>query len=408
MNKFFDFIQPTIIKSSNHASIPEALRNKYFVNFNVFSIHYFNENYLLHERETSNFMFLLKEDRWGLELEESYDSDVIDIPRVYIPIDDKFVNDESNTFMDFVSQGIAHEAYWLIGIEGFRPGVDYYVNNTLYNYLANSGQIETAIFEARLPNYLVDDTNGIHISEAWQDLSDDPLRDYKNLEYFNEKNKLSLNTFTEDELDNFYSTFCKIILKYTKISDLLKDSGNNTIYNLVLNYYANFQYDNISNAINLVLNNLYAKSSNTTNCGCNTAITGNNSTTSTETCGSMYKSAMFLYLKQMLGDPQFYEDWFKIQLDTDYLTNDVLVAKLNKLFEEFLLLQNTLSFVKTTNKLNCECPNISLNENDCNYNIIKNYKKVLGFVADNTVMGNRNKIKIWGEQFAELLPKLQF
>ena len=34
-------------------------------------------------------------------------------------------------------------------------------------------------------------------------------------------------------------------------------------------------------------------------------------------CTSLYKNALGLYLKQMFGDPEFYEDWFYINLSEE-------------------------------------------------------------------------------------------
>ena len=59
--------------------------------------------------------------------------------------------------------------------------------------------------------------------------------------------------------------------------------------------------------------------------------------------------------------------------------------------------------------INCECPSpMTFTENACNYNIIQNYMKILDWIFNEQIDMNVNKIKIYGGQFAELLPNLQF
>ena len=79
-----------------------------------------------------------------------------------------------------------------------------------------------------------------------------------------------------------------------------------------------------------------------------------------------------------------------------------------KIGSEFINMQHILNFIKSSS-VKCECPSpVSFNENECNYNILKNYKKIFDWVFNEEIDSNVNKIKIFGGQFAELLPKLQF
>ena len=402
-NKFFDYIQPTIIRASFDEELPENVRGRFFINFNVFGIKYFQENYILTENTYGTPYLILKEDAWGFELEDSGDGEILDVPRIYIDITDEFINDDGGVFQSFVFQSMMEERIWAIGIDNFMSGHQYYLNYTLYNYLANTNQIETPIFGSRLPNYLDERCN---ITKYWIDLKDEVYKDYSNIEYFNEKNNLLTNTFSEEELNNFYSNFCNIILKHTKITPEMMAAGNNPIYKLVLDYYAGFQSDCASNAIGLILNSLYGTTT-TTGCGCNNTKT--NEVYSTQTCGELYANAMGLYLKQMLSDAEFYQDWFMIyETDKKYIVNDVLTETLIKFINEFVSIQNALTFIKTGYRRNCDCPVITLDENNCNYQIIANYLHVLDYVDRDVVKANTNKIKIFGGQFAELLPKLQF
>jgi len=406
MNQFFKYLQPTIIQATMNEELPEQVRGRFFINFNVFGIAYFTENYILGETSFGAPYLILKEDNWGLQLENTTEGELLDIPRVYIDITDKFINDTDNLFQSFVAQSLMDNKIWVKGIDNFLAGKDYYTNNTLYNYLALTDQIEVPDFSVRLPDYL--DTFGQLRTEYWKPLTGELYEDYNNIEYFNEKNNMLTNKFSEDELNNFYSTFCSIILKYTKITDNLLLDSRNQIYNLVLNYFKNFKSDEGSNALSLILNSGYGTVTTTTStsCGCNS---GSSSTELTPSCYDLYSTAMYNWLGTMLGDSKFYEDWFRIyKSEDDYIPNDVLIETLNIFFDEFINMQHTLNFIKSSS-VKCDCPTpVSFNENECNYNILKNYKKIFDWVFNEEIDSNINKIKIYGGQFAELLPKLQF
>jgi len=406
MNQFFKYLQPTIIQATMNEELPEQVRGRFFINFNVFGIAYFTENYILGETSFGAPYLILKEDNWGLQLENTTEGELLDIPRVYIDITDKFINDPDNLFQSFVAQSLMDNKIWVKGIDNFLAGKDYYTNNTLYNYLALTDQIEVPDFSVRLPDYL--DTFGQLRTEYWKPLTGELYEDYNNIEYFNEKNNMLTNKFSEDELNNFYSTFCSIILKYTKITDNLLLDSRNQIYSLVLNYFKNFKSDEGSNALSLILNSGYGTVTTTasTSCGCNSS---SSSTELTPSCYDLYSTAMYNWLSTMLSDSKFYEDWFRIyKSEDDYIPNDVLIETLNIFFDEFINMQHTLNFIKSSS-VKCDCPApVSFNENECNYNILKNYKKIFDWVFNEEIDSNVNKIKIYGGQFAELLPKLQF
>ena len=409
MNKFFDFLQPTIVKTSNDSELPENLRNRFLLNFNVFGIKYFDQYYLLSETSNGIPYLIIKEDNWGIELENSNDDfdDVLDIPRLYIDITDKFI-DGFELFRDFIYQAIMNNPVYGGGTENFVPGVDYWLNTTLYNYLANTNQIEKPNFASRLPNYI---TQQITISKYFDDLTNSPYKDYTNLIYYNKKNKIRDFKFSEDELNNFYSTFCKVILNDTLIKEEERNTTNNQIYNTVLNYFSNFKSDDASISLNLILNNNFATAkSNTSSCSCNSVFNTSQNIV-TESCSSLYSNAMLLYLKQMLGDNNFYCNWFMIKLsETEYVPNDVLITNLQTLINEFLSLELSLDFgVSSTNVHNSNCCKTydSVNSQQ-NIKTVNNYLNVLSYVYDDEILANVNKIKIYGEAFGELLPSLQF
>ena len=409
MNRFFNYIQPTIIQATMNEELPERVRGRYFINFNVLGIEYFDENYLLQETSYGAPYLILKESTDGaLLLENSPHGELIDIPRIYIDITDKFVNDEDGLFMSFVTQAMRNNKIWVRGIDGFFGGMDFYSNYTLYNYLAVTDQVEVEDLKSRLPNYL--DKYGFIQTQYWNDLSGEIFKDYTNLPYFSEKNKLTNNEYSEEELNNFYSNFCKIILEYTTIGESGKENeGNNPIYSLVLNYYKNFQNDCASSALAMVLGTAYtvAQSTQTVNCNCS----GSDSDTDavSPSCYALYGEAMRTWLIKMLGDTQFYQDWFMIyETEYEYFPNDLLDTRLYTFVDEFMKLGHTFSFLSNKYKKHCACPEIVYDENDCNYNILANYLKVIQYAKDDVLVPNTNKIKIYGEQFGELLPKLQF
>lgn len=405
MNSFFKYMQPTIVRASYDDGVPEHLRGRFFINFNVFGIKYFEERYILTEN-SNNFQYLLLKENSGIfMLEDTIESeDIVDIPRIYIDITDKFVNDSSNLFKSFVWQASLENAIWVQGIDNFLAGQDYYVNRTLFNYLAVTNQLTNFDQAVVLENYL--DESG-YITKYWMDLSNEPYKDYSDLDYFNEKNHILDFTYTEEELDNFYPNFCKIILDNTRISPELLASGNNNVYNHVLNYFANFMNDAGTNAIATILNTLYSTTTKS-GCGCTTKYS-QEPQYSTMTCFDMYKVGMLEWLKKMLSDKTFYEDWFRMDMGNGkMMPNDVLVTKLETFINEFIALKNMLVFTEYRAKINCDCPSVTVGENDCNYGIIQNFLNILGYVSSSTIESNKNKIKIYGGNFAELLPKLQF
>ena len=408
MNKFFEYIQPTIVRASYDETLPENVRGRFFINLNVFGIRYFEENYILTENSNNLQYLLLKENSGIFQLEDTLEAeDIIDIPRIYIAITDKFINDNTDLFKSFIYQASVEHSIWVGGIDNFVCGVDYYVNNTLYNYLALTDQLPTTDFGCRLPNYL--DENGYR-TQYWMDLSHEPYKNYNDLEYFNEKNKLLDQHFSEDELNNFYSSFCGLILEHTNITDENKNSGNNPIYNLVLNYYANFKNDSASSALQLVLGSLYTSTTNTTNCGCNSTF-AESTTYSTLNCHDMYLEAMSTWVKTMFGDKKFYEDWFNIQKNgEETMPNDVLIDNIVLFINEFFNLKNTLTFTTTVKKslYGCGCPTTIIDENGCNKTTIQNFLNIMEYVKNQEIEKNKNKIKIYGESFGELLSKLQF
>ena len=415
MNNFMNYIQPTIVKLSDSEDIPTSLHNNYMINLNIVGIKYFQENFII--QENSNGDFIMKESyqegdpvpgfAWLLE-ESLSEEDVIDIPRAYIVISADLVEDDSK-LRAYTINGLIDNNVFIEGVDGFVPGKDFFINETLYRYLREFNNVEENE-DVILPNYL--NKNG-EISENFVEL-DCREKDYSNIEYYYNKNKLAANTYSEEQLNDFYATFASTILEYTQIDDETRATPKNQVYELVLKYFANHQTDATSVALNLILNTPYANLTNG-NCGCaktgcsgsNSNVTGNSET---QSCYDIYIAALKNYIKTMLGDTDFYNDWFTILMPNgEYITNDTLIDALETLIHEFIALGYDLSNVgkKNSKAISCGCSNISYSST-ADYSVLLNYLNILDWLRNCNMQYNLNKTKIYGEKLGEIFPYLQF
>ena len=415
MNNFMNYIQPTIVKLSDSEDIPTSLHNNYMINLNIVGIKYFQENFII--QENSNGDFIMKESyqegdpvpgfAWLLE-ESLSEEDVIDIPRAYIVISADLVEDDSK-LKAYTINGLIDNNVFIEGVDGFVPGKDFFINETLYRYLREFNNVEENE-DVILPNYL--NKNG-EISENFVEL-DCREKDYSNIEYYYNKNKLAANTYSEEQLNDFYATFASTILEYTQIDDETRATPKNQVYELVLKYFANHQTDATSVALNLILNTPYTNLTNG-NCGCaktgcsgsNSNVTGNSET---QSCYDIYIAALKNYIKTMLGDTDFYNDWFTILMPNgEYITNDTLIDAIETLIHEFIALGYDLSNVgkKNSKAISCGCSNISYSST-ADYSVLLNYLNILDWLRNCNMQYNLNKTKIYGEKLGEIFPYLQF
>lgn len=314
-----------------------------------------------------------------------------DYARIYIVINDN-INNNPKLLGDLIKNARENESMWLTGVENFVCGVDYFINESLSKYYGNDNN------SLVLPDYILD---GRFNNDQWF------VNDLTNYDYYIKLNKILNCDFSEEELNNFYITFCKIILENTEISNDILVHGNNSIYKQVLEYYANGQSNEAFLSMQLIMNSMYATNAKSGSCGCN-SVFGENSINNLYSCTELYTNAMFTYLQTMLGDINFYEDWFYMYGEDESKTpNDAITHKLRQLIDEFLNLGYSLVFTKSNTK-NCDCPIVNIDETSCNTKIIANYKLVLNYVDGNIIEYNKNKIKVYGNEFATLLPKLQF
>ena len=410
---FYNYIQPSIIKCGDTENIPENLRNKFMININAMSIRWFVDNYMLIEDpDTGTYMYMITDEGEKLRLnEKEEDSRVLDIPRAYIVLTDEFITNQTN-FRDWIIASFADPATFGKGTDNFKIGIDYYINRTLYDYLKDKEEQSVGDLDENvvMPNYLND---GFNITEDYL-LLDDNTISYNNYKYFYLKNKLSELTYSEDELNNLYSTFFSIIMFYAVVSenDILKT--NNQIYKKVIEYYKNFQFDDTLVSLELLLNNKVNKIVPEYLSSCCSNNQQNSSNTKSQyttiSCSDIYRNSMYEYLLDMLSDIDFYKDWMYIENpEGKKIANDSLIEALITLLKEFEEIGYDLSF---SNKYlmhgNCCKDNQYTINNEKNHTIIQNYIRVLQYVLSGCIDDNSNKISVYGRKFAELLPKLSF
>lgn len=317
-----------------------------------------------------------------ISLSEIYISIDDTIFELYLKVNDTyFDNSQCYKLNEFLTALKVNQGIYDTGIEGFRPGEDYFLCESLYKKL-HDGALD---YLKTRPDLFIN----------WTMYKDDKL-----IISASNENKILNMSFTEDEFNNLCKTFFKYILEYTTIDDETRNEPLNQIYNMVMNFYKNGGTDSAYQMLQLLLNSSIningINPNNTASCGCNSSLSNTNNIGNNPSCSDIYKSAILSYLKQMLGDTQYYKDWFNDNV------SDVLI----KLLNEFLQLNYSLDFSSQNNGL--DCPSLKSNIDECNKGIIKNYIKVLNFVKNDDIDCNKNKIKIYGEAFAELLPLLIF
>lgn len=411
---FYNYIQPSIIKCGNSENIPEKLRNKFMININAMSIRWFVDNFMLIEDpDTGAYMYMITNDEEKIKLVETEDSDVLDIPRAYIVLTDEFITNQIN-FRDWIIACFADPSKFGRGTENFKIGRDYYINRTLYDYLKENEEqfIGDLTEDFVMPNYL---NTGFNITEDYV-LLDESTISYNNYKYFYLKNKISELTYSEDELNNFYSTFFKVIMFYAVLSESDALKTNNQIYKKVIEYYKNFQLDDTLVSLELLLNNKINKITPEylTSCCSNSNFQQSSSNNQTQyttiSCSDIYKNSMYEYLINMLSDTEFYKDWMYIENpEGEKIANDSLIESLIILLKEFEEVEYDLSFTdKYIIHGNCCKDNQYTLNNEKNHTIIQNYIRVLQYVFSGCIDDNSNKISVYGRKFAELLPKLSF
>ncbi len=398
---FFNYIQPTIVRLSEDSRLPEQLRGNYFVNVNIVGIKYFTENYMLIEDGEGGYMYMLTNDGDRIKLTDKDIESVIDIPRAYIVITEDFVKSQE-AFSEWVLAAIADNSIYTTGTDNFRPGTDYYINDILADYLEEEYEDKP---DAVLPDYLSSDFT---ITEYWQELDSDTAR-HTNFDYFRLKNKIQGLEYSEEELDALCHTFFTVLVNCATTTDEDAEKQMNQIYAAVMNYYAEYQTDCALMNIALILNtSVNTGTQQTDRCGCQQQCTVQ-TTTTTLSCYDAYKQAMAQWLVKMLGDVEFYKDWmWYTDAEGNLYPNEGLIQSLILLLENFEEAGYNLSFSEKSIYSHHCGQDASSALDEANHKTIQDYIKLLNWVLEGCIDNNTNKIKVIGERFGELIPKLCF
>lgn len=351
---------------------------------------------------------------------------------LFISINDKIMTDDNDIqiFIHSLYNSTIEEISNILseGIEDqFELGKDYFLSWSLWNYLMtydNDTKLKLLASNSndyRMPDYLDSQYNRIN-TDVYSYIED------TNLKYFYLENKLNEFEFTKEELNNFASTFCNIILENTTLTNIT--DVQNLIYKQVLEFYRNKGKDNTSIMLDLIFNNstVLTPSGSSTGVCCTTTSNGESTTSSantasaltsgniidTTTCKEKYEKAMFLYLINMLSNSDFYCDWMYIYGEGSSVSmpNYPLIKKLKALFENFKELGYNLSWGTSTSK--CGCKELSSavlksqEVSNANYVIFDNYYKILEYTENQEICNNKNKVKVYGTAFANIFPYLYF
>lgn len=449
MDLFKNRIQPLIVHLGYQEGLP--ISNTYFLNYNVVQIDWFSNNSIvmedgsgvvvLEDTNESNPFSSLSQDLNDVALDGVLDNqNVLDIPRIFFNINDKFINEEGKTvtpnavnsfitallslsdnciehteldstigyLADLIVKGDNYDGIQLV------PGQDYFINKAFLDYLISTDmQIEypelldetshqyeiiEQLKAITLPNFLDVYAN---IQEPWIALTEYEENN-SDLQLYYDTNVFSTITECYD-IEHFYSSFCSLILDSTTI-DILADDFTNIKYKLILEYFRNGMKDTASMAIQLILGSTYTGStiqSTSQLCNCNSS-----GVTEFSSCSALYDKAMLEQLKQMLGDVNFYNDWFYTTTDEGKKPNTDIIKRLRVLIKSLLESNYDLSFVESS-KYGCGCSNNSTGSS-ANKDIINKYNFVLKYVENCILGSNINRTKLYGSQFGELLPKLKF
>lgn len=220
-------------------------------------------------------------------------------------------------------------------------------------------------------------------------------------EYYANLNKvLEATSLTEETILNTRSSFADIILTQSNVEDI---SIKTQIYKKVLNFYRDNMTDETLQTLNLIMSSSvysYNDKSMLTSCGCNSGSTNNMSLN--QSCSESYVSAISMYMKQMFADLDFYYAFMFVENEP----NEIMLDNLIELLTALLNMNLSMNFDNKSVD-HCKCGTIE-NNNESAIKAILNYIKVLEWVKNCEIEENTNKIKVYGENFAEIFPYLSF
>lgn len=419
MNSFLDNFQPFIVHFTDDACIPKDCRGQYMLCVNAMGIKWFEENYIKLEFGNSSFLGGEALGPKYLMLEDS-DSNKFDMPRVYIPITRELSNDDSK-LGEFLIKALTDESLYGSGIDGFRPSKEYYVNETLYKYLRRTtdhlgNDIDSLIEEdddIYLPDYLSYDriNDKPLVTDYFLELEDDEKRS-RDLSFFFRKNEISKLKFNSYDFDFLPQTFFRLVLQYTKIGDARRIVSPNNVYDAVQKYWANHKSDDATTLLQIIMQTPAKSSSDMSpTLSCNSCLNtstsnGYSSSIIEKSCYEKYKDAMDEWLSIMLSDINYNLDWMYEEQSDMKFPNFDLIDLLSQLLEEYI---EYGKFPKVEEQRNgsCDCPSLdaSYSSDGCAKNTILNYIKVLEWSKKCELAKNKNKVKVYGKEFASFLKK---
>ena len=256
--------------------------------------------------------------------------------------------------------------------------------------------------------------------------------DSSNYNFYVSINKYGYEELGEDNIKNFNSSFMEIISHLLKYNNT---DATDILYKSVIDFYKNGQYDDATMLMNIIFNTNITSSINSSNCGCNNISSNCSSQNTTSllntgtslinideaSCLDKYKGAMYQWLQEMLSNYNFYCEW----MYNEETPQDDVIDKLIALIKLLLLSEYDLSNLGSTPKCaninnhskgntskdNCDSIgdlNSSLQNGCSNASILNNYIKVLEWSKSGDIENNKNKIYIYGKQFAQIFPLLSF
>lgn len=421
MNSFLDNFQPFIVHFIDDICIPKDCRGQYMLCVNAMGIKWFEENYIKLEFGNSSF---LEGEALGpkyLMLEDG-DANKLDVPRIYIPITRELSQSDA-VLGQFLIKALTHEEVYGEGIEGFRPSKDYYVNETLYKYLRREtdhegNDIQSLIEEdddIYLPDYLYYDPKNetCGITNYFEELDENEKKS-RDFAFFYRKNEIGKLKFSEYDFEFLPSTFFRIVLQYTTIGDGERMASPGNVYDAVQKYWANHKSDEATALLQTIMQTPAKSASDASptlsscNSCSNTILNGTSSSSIGEkTCYQKYQDAMEEWLKIMLADATGYYNRWMMETQSDmkfpnFDMIDLLIQLLNEYLEYGKFPQDY-----TVSDFNCNCPSLdsSYGSDTCSRSTVMNYIKVLEWVKKCETIKNKNKIKVYGKEFAEFLLK---
>lgn len=419
MNSFLDNFQPFIVHFIDDICIPKDCRGQYMLCVNAMGIKWFEENYIKLEFGNSSFLGGEVLGPKYLMLEDS-DSNKFDMPRIYIPITRELSNDDSK-LGEFLIKALTDESLYGSGISGFRPSKEYYVNKTLYKYLRRTtdhlgNDIDSLIEEdddIYLPDYLSYDRINDRplVTEYFLELEDDEKRS-RDLSFFFRKNEISRLKFNSYDFDFLPQTFFRLVLQYTKIGDAKRIVSPNNVYDAVQKYWANHKSDDATTLLQVIMQTPAKSSSDMSpTLSCNSCLNtstsnGYSSSIIEKSCYEKYKDAMDEWLSIMLSDINYNLDWMYEEQSDMKFPNFDLIDLLSQLLKEYI---EYGKFPKVEEQRNgsCDCPSLDsyYSSDECDKNTILNYIKVLEWSKRCELTKNKNKVKVYGKEFASFLKK---